>query len=170
MPAGRVRTSWKPGQSGNPRGRPKGAKTRVRKPGDQALSDEAKSITTLELRELLAAVIIRNRADAEETLRKCLLRPHRIARVLELYGRLNRELGPAPIVLAANVGGAGPPLTITWAIPEMPAARPAGALPLGGERLSGDGMDRERAPVGTWLVPDGGPAELLNEGDGGRDE
>jgi len=166
MPAGRVSTSWKPGQSGNPRGRPKGARTRVRKAGDQTLSEEAKSITSLQIRELLAAVIVKHRTEAEETLAKCLRRPHHITRVLELFAKLNREIGAPSLVLSAGAGSGTQAVVIEWKIPEV---RPAGALPAagvreddffqtGGER-GGDGA------IGTWQIP-ARRGELVDELDG----
>lgn len=42
---GKTETTWKPGQSGNPKGRPKGSRNKASIAADQLLDDEAEAIT-----------------------------------------------------------------------------------------------------------------------------
>jgi hypothetical protein len=74
-----------PGKSGNPKGRPRGAKDVVPK-----------------VRALVNAVLEGNEAAIQEVYRRAVLNPRTVLQCLELAAKLNREVGPQALPLAEN--------------------------------------------------------------------
>jgi hypothetical protein len=120
------------GVSGNPNGRPRGR-------------PDARP----QMRALLAEVIAGNEELVRASLRAALKNPKLTVSVLELYARLNRELGPPELVLAEH----RPPLTAvvfrlqgTEPLPEAPEAH-------GGRGWTALGMPDRQEPSSPNLPP-----------------
>ncbi len=79
------RGRWQPGHSGNPNGRPRG-------------HPDARP----HIRTLLAEILAGEHEQVRASLRAALQDPKLTVHVLELYARLNRELGPPELVLAEH--------------------------------------------------------------------
>jgi hypothetical protein len=102
------------------------------------------------MRALLAEVIAGNEERVRASLRAALQDPKLAVHVLELYARLNRELGPPELVLAEHrapltaivfsLQGAEPPL------PEAPEAH-------GGRGWAALGMPDRQGPSSPNLPP-----------------
>jgi hypothetical protein len=84
-------TSFKPGQSGNPGGRPKGSPN-----------------VLPSVREIVNAVMAGHREEITDALRRAATNTRNVLAFVEMAAKLNKELGPAadggltPIVLVAN--------------------------------------------------------------------
>jgi hypothetical protein len=77
-----------PGASGNPKGRPRGAKDVVPK-----------------VRALVNAVLEGNEAAIREAYRRAVLNPKTVLQCLELAAKLNREVGPSALPLGLEADG-----------------------------------------------------------------
>jgi len=111
MPRGgrRSSTSFKPGRSGNPSGRPKGSKDVMPR-----------------VRDLFNRVMEGSTEAAEAALQRALTSPRTVLACLELGAKLNREIGQA-----AGDGASGAPIVIFASnvqVGKLEAAR-ARALP-----------------------------------------
>lgn len=79
---GRRRTTWGPGKSGNPNGRPKGRKD-----------------IYPNIRLLLAEMVTSEDPALWATIAKCLRSPDHVTKILGLYSKLNFEHPPPALVL-----------------------------------------------------------------------
>jgi hypothetical protein len=103
---------WGPGQSGNPGGRPLGARSRLPT-----------------MRALVNAVIEENLDGIRGALAALLTDPGTVLHGLELAARLNRELGPPRLVLGEEATEAGGLTVVMKQYVVNSAATPASAAP-----------------------------------------
>ena len=90
MPQRATRTSFKPGRSGNPRGRRPGSKDAIPR-----------------VRELVNAVLENNVEAIREAYRRAVTSSKTVLQGLELAAKLNKEVGPGAIAVGAE-GPDGP--------------------------------------------------------------
>lgn len=76
---------WKPGECGNPHGRPRGRLPKARSP--------------LVLRELLERMLVDNQAAVESTILRIIRSPHALPKLLTLFGKLTLEISPPAMLV-----------------------------------------------------------------------
>ena len=97
MPQRATRTSFKPGRSGNPKGRTPGSKDAIPR-----------------VRELVNAVLEHNVAPIREAYRRAVTSPKTVLACLELAAKLNKEVGPGAIAIGSE-GADGPvKVILSW--------------------------------------------------------
>ena len=97
MPRRASRTSFQPGRSGNPAGRPPGSKDVIPR-----------------VRELVNAVLEGNVVAIRDAYRRAVTSPKTVLQCLELAAKLNKEVGPGSIAVGPE-GADGPvKVILSW--------------------------------------------------------